>query len=129
MAPQSQHTRTAEITLDKRGFIRFSVLPDAVIDAEDALDNFLVIKTLSGGKKMLKLVDVRGKWKITKAAKEVSKKNVSPDNTIARAYVIDSFITKFLLSFFRSLNAQVVPQEFFTNESEAIKWLLAFKNK
>ena len=48
-------TRTANISLEKEGYIKISILPGSVIDIEDALDNLLVIKNLSERKKMLKL--------------------------------------------------------------------------
>ena len=120
-------TRTAKISLEKEGYIKISILPGSVIDSEDALDNLLVIKNLSGGKKMLKLVDARGKWSITSAAKKVSKKNVSPENTIARAYIIDSFLTKVMFNFFKSFTKSNTPEDFFNDEREALDWLLSFK--
>ncbi len=117
-------TRTAEISLEKEGYIKFKIIPGSVIDKEDALDNFLVIKTLSQGKKTRKLIDLRGNWKFSKKARELSKKHVSPENTIARAYITDSFFTKLLLNFFKSFDHQGAPQAFFDNEKEAIEWLL-----
>ncbi|HRD37543.1 MAG TPA: hypothetical protein PLC65_02825 [Bacteroidia bacterium] len=123
MSVKKQITRTAEISIDKQGFLRFKIIEGSVIDEEDALDNLLVIKTISENKKMLKLIDLRGKWKMTKKAHEVSEKNVSAKNTIARAYIIDGFLTKLLLKFFRSFSSSDCPQEFFTDEEEAILWL------
>ena len=54
---QTSHfvTRTAEISLDEKGYLKIKMLRDKIVDAEDALDNMLVIKNLSDGKKMLKL--------------------------------------------------------------------------
>ncbi|HWY13472.1 MAG TPA: hypothetical protein VN026_19240 [Bacteroidia bacterium] len=120
-------TRTAKISLEKEGYIKISILPGSIIDTEDALDNSLVIKNLSEGKKMLKLVDARGKWSITSEAKKVSKKNVSPENTVARAYIIDSFLTKVMFNFFRFFTRSNTPEDFFNDETEAIDWLLSFK--
>lgn len=124
MPQKSQHTRTAEISIEKKGYLKIKIIPGSIIDKEDALDNFLVIKNLSRNEKMLKLVDIRGNWKMTKQAKEISKKNISPANTIARAYIIDSFLTKLMFAFIRSFTRPKVPQEFFTDESSAIEWLI-----
>ena len=120
-------TRTANISLEKEGYIKISVLPGSVIDVEDALDNLLVIKNLSGGKKMLKLIDARGDWSMTSKAKKVSEKNFSPQNTLARAYIIDSFLTKLMFNFLRSFSRPRIPEDFFNNESEAVDWLLSNK--
>ena len=120
-------TRTANISLEKEGYIKVSILSGSVIDVEDALDNLLVIKNLSAGKKMLKLVDARGKWSMTGAAKKISEKNFSPENTLARAYIIDSFLTKLLFNFFRTLSRPSIAEDFFNDEAEAIEWLLSHK--
>ena len=68
-------TRTANISLEKEGYIKIKMIPGIIVDAEDALDNMLVIKNISAGKKMLKLVDARGDWGITKEARAVAKKD------------------------------------------------------
>ena len=127
MQNQYLTTRTAKISLENEGYIKIQMLPDVIVDAEDALDNLLVIKNLSGGEKMLKLIDARGKWSMTSEARNVSKKNFLPETTIARAYVIDSFLTKLMLNFLMSFSEKKVPEEFFNHEEEAIIWLLSFK--
>lgn len=119
-------TRTTKISLEN-GYLWIVMLPDVVVDAEDALDNMLVIKNLSAGKKMLKLIDVRGNWSMTSEARKVSKKNFAPETTIARAYIVDSFLTKVMLNFLRSFAENKVPEEFFNHEEEAITWLLSHK--
>jgi hypothetical protein len=120
-------TRTAKISLEKEGYLKIQVLSDIIVDAEDALDNLLVIKNLSGGNKMLKLIDARGKWSMTTEARKVSKKNFAPETTVARAYIVDSFLTKLTLNFLMSFSEKKVPEEFFNHEEEAITWLLSFK--
>lgn len=127
MPNQLLTTRTAKISLEKEGYIKIQMLPDVIVDAEDALDNMLVIKNLSDGKKRLKLIDARGKWNMTPEARKVSKKNFSPETTLARAYIIDSFLTKLTLNFLTSFSEKKVPEEFFNHEEEAITWLLSFK--
>lgn len=120
-------TRTAKISLEKQGYLKIAILPDVTVDAEDALDNMLVIKNLSAGKKMLKLVDARGNWKMTREARRVSKKNFRPETTLARAYVVDSYLTKVMFAFLRSFQEKTVPEEFFNHEEEAVLWLLSFQ--
>lgn len=120
-------TRTAQISLENQDYVKIKILKGAIIDEEDALDNFLVIKNLSDGHKKLKLIDLRGKWKFTSKGKKVAGKGLSSKNTIARAYIIDSFFTKLKMNFFESASDFRVPRMFFTNEKEAITWLLSFK--
>ena len=120
-------TRTAEIGMDTRGFLSVKILPGSVIDEDDALDNFLVIKNISENQKQLKLIDLRGNWSMTIKAKEVSKKNSSAENTLARAFITDSFLTKLTAEFLESFSEPEVHQKFFTSENEAIEWLLTKK--
>src|SRR5688572_2875115 len=120
-------TRTAEISLEKEGYIKIKMIPGSVVDTEDALDNMLVIKNLSEGKKTLKLMDARGNWSITAEARKVSQKNFTPETTLARAYIVDSYLTKIMLSFFQSFTNKNIPEEFFNKEDEAIEWLLSHK--
>ena len=120
-------TRTAEISLEKEGYIKIKIIAGSIIDEGDALDNFLVLKNLSNNQKKLKLIDLRGQWKFTSKGKETAKKNGSAKNTIARAYIIDSLLTKILMKFFDSFTRPDVPQLFFTNEKEAVKWLMSLK--
>lgn len=127
MTTSSCITHTAEIKLDDRGFLYIKILPDSCIDEEDALDNLLVIKNMSKNTKLLKLIDLRGEWTITKKAKQVSIKNVSPETTIARAYITNSYFSKVLHDFFDSFGRQGIPQKFFTSEQKAIEWLLTKK--
>lgn len=127
MQKKAYKTRTAEIT-DEGDFIRLKVIWGSVVDVEDALDNMLVLKNVSGGRKTLKLVDLRGKWRITPEARKVTEKNVSEHSTIAAAYIIDSFLTHITLRFLKAVGRiPGIPQEFFKSEKKAIDWLLRFK--
>jgi len=40
-------TRTAEISLEKEGYIKIKIVPFSVIDEDDALDNLVVVKNIS----------------------------------------------------------------------------------
>lgn len=120
-------TRTANISLEKEGYIKIKMIPGIVLDAEDALDNMLVIKNLSSGEKMLKLVDARGNWSMTSEARKISVKNFTSETTLARAYIIDSFLSKIMFNFLRSFADKKVPEEYFNHEEEAVAWLLHSK--
>ena len=127
MSDKCFNTRTAEISLEKEGYIKLKIIAGSVIDEEDALDNLLVVKNLSDGQKKLKLIDLRGQWKFTAKGKKITEKNTSTKTTIARAYIIDSLLTKITMKFFESFSRPSLPQKFFSNEKEAVKWLLTFK--
>jgi hypothetical protein len=122
-------TRTAEIT-EEKDFVRITIIPGSVVDKEDALDNMLVIKNICGNQKTLKLVDLRGKWRITPEARRVTEKNTSELTTIAAAYIIDSFLTNITIRFLKAIGkGPGIPQEFFRSEQKAIDWLMQFKKQ
>lgn len=103
------------------------IMNDGVrVDFEDAVDNALVIKTLSGCKQVLKLVDARNNFSVDKKAIEFTKRN-DAKNTIARAVVKSSTINALLLGFINNLNKPNMPTKVFSDMDEAYQWLLTFK--
>ncbi|MDP1801587.1 MAG: hypothetical protein Q8L81_09555 [Bacteroidota bacterium] len=122
-------TRTCEFYVDEHDILHAIMLPDVVVDYEDALDNFLVIKNLTNSKPMLRLIDLTGNPKfLTKAKKLLDNKEVNKI-ALARAIVTSNAVKKVSFNFFIKLNASKIPTKFFTNYSEAIVWLRTFKDK
>lgn len=119
-------TRTAEFWLDDNGILCIKLLPVAIIDTEDVTDNMLVTRHLTGNRPALKLLDPRTKWKMTPEAEVIYKREDSPERTIAWAVLTDSVIDKLVQSFLVKLFKPSVPLKFFTNEADAVKWLLTF---
>lgn len=120
-------TRTATIYMDENGILNVQMHEGIHLDYEDALDNFLVMRTLSGNKPALKLIDARNKWTMDKKAGEFIRSKDAKENTIARAVVKSSLFSKVLSSFFSRLHAPDVPVKIFTNYDEAYAWLMELK--
>jgi hypothetical protein len=120
-------TRTATIYVDENDIMHIIMHEGVRLDYEDALDNSLVMKNLSGNKPMLKLVDSRNSWKIDRKAREFVGSKEVRENTIARAVVKNSFISIILAGFFSKLNAPKVPTKVFTDYDEAYEWLLSMR--
>jgi len=120
-------TRTATIFMDENNIIHIIMHNNVIVDYEDALDNSLVIRSLSGGKKVLKLIDSRCNWSIEKKAKDFIDSKDIKDNTIARAVVKSSVINSKLINFFTKLNRPQIPTKIFTDYDEAYSWLLEIK--
>lgn len=120
-------TRTAEIWKDQRGILWIVPMEGVLIDREDILDNFLVVRHLSAAKPVLKIIDSRGNWKLTPEAQDLFRKEDSPDKTIARAVLTKSRTERFIKSFLSRLYKPEVPLAFFTSEEEAAQWLLSQK--
>jgi hypothetical protein len=120
-------TRTASILKDENGIILITMKNCGRIDEYDVVDYNLAMRHISGGQAALKLIDTRANWSMDKKAKERSKLENGPQQTIARAVVVSNFIKATLFKFLHDLGKKGVPQEFFTNKEEAYKWLMEFK--
>lgn len=116
-------TKTAEIYLDEDGILHINVINGAHIEIEDAADNFLVTKSLCKGKPVLKLVDARSRWTLTKEAREFIKRENTASRNIARALLFDSSFTVLMNNIAFSLFPKGFPQKAFRNENKAIQWL------
>lgn len=122
-------TRTCEFYIDENDILHAIMLPRAVVDYEDALDNFLVLKNLTDSKPMLRLIDLTGNPKfLTKAKKLLDNKEVNRI-ALARAIITSNAVKKVSFNFFLKLNSDKIPTKFFTNYEEAIAWLKLFEKK
>ncbi len=121
-----QRTRTCELFVDEFGILHVKILAGVIIDIEDAADNFLVVRDLSKGKPIIKLVDARASFKIDKKAQVFVQTENNPDKNIARAIIVNSFLTKYLTQFFLGLETPHIPVKIFTSEKKAIEWLKSF---
>ena len=119
-------TRTAEMWKDAGGIFWVRILPVVEIDEEDIVDNLLVMRNITGGTPHLKIVDARTKWKMTPAAESIFRQADTPEKTIARAVLTSSVADKLIQTVLAKLFKPSVPLRFFTNEEDAVRWLLSF---
>jgi len=123
---QKVKTRTAEIYLDKDFILHIVMLNGVIIDYEDALDNFLVIKQLIKERYCLKLIDIRCKCHFEAKAKQFLDTKDVQGKTLCRAILINSSVKKVTLNYFLKFNSEKIPTKFFTEENEASTWLKSF---
>lgn len=119
-------TRTAEMWKDASGIFWVRILPVVEIDEEDIVDNLLVMRNITGGTPHLKIVDARTKWKMTPSAESIFRQADTPEKTIARAVLTSSVADKLIQTVLAKLFKHGVPLRFFTNEADAVRWLLSF---
>jgi hypothetical protein len=120
-------TRTAEIYLDKDLILHIVMLNDVIIDYEDALDNFLVVKQLVKDRSFVKLIDIRCKCRFEAKAKRFLDTKDVQGKTLCRAILINNSVKKVTLNYFLKFNSQKVLTKFFTEYDEAVTWLKGFK--
>ncbi len=94
-----------------------------VIDIEDAIDNYLVIRHVTKNEPCVRLIDIRKVFKIDKKAKVYIDSKQTQSNTLARAILITNGTRKAMANFFIQFNTNKIPTQFFTDYNEAIEWL------
>jgi hypothetical protein len=92
---------------------------------EDAQENVAAIYELGERTRSLVLVDMRGVRSQTREARAYFAGAAAVQATLAVALLIGSPVSRVLASFFLRLNPHRVPTALFTDETKAIKWLLA----
>ena len=120
-------TRTAEIYLDENGILHLVVNVRVVVDLEDAIDNYLMIKNITKNEPCVRLIDIRKVFKIDNRAKEFIDKKQTQENTIARAILMSGGTRKSNANFFVKFNSNMIPTKFFINYDEAIEWLKIYQ--
>lgn len=121
-----ERTRTCEIFVDEFGILHIKMLGGVIMDKEDAADNFLVVRHLTKGRRVLKLVDSRKIYRINKDARTFMERQNKAKPDIAKAILVSSFIEKYLMEFFSSLENSGFPVKIFTSEQKALEWLKSF---
>ncbi len=119
-------TRTGEFFVDENNILNAVMFENVVVDYEDALDNFLVIKDLTNNKPTLRLIDLTNNPKFENKAKKFLENKEVQNMAIARAILTGNNIKKVSLNFFVKFNLSKIPTKFFTNYEEAIAWLKLF---
>ena len=116
-------TRTGEFFIDKNAILHAIMFKGVLVDYEDALDNFLVIKNLTNNTPCVKLIDVSNSPRIDSKAKKFLENKELQTMTKARAILTSNRVKKVSFNFFLQFNSAKVPTKFFIDYDEAINWL------
>jgi len=79
-----------------------------------------------GSKKCCLLIVTHPFSSIENEARAHLAKGITDQNYFAKAYVIHSIAQKLLANFHTLIHPASIPTRFFSNQNEAIKWLLTF---
>lgn len=110
-------------TYIKDGICYTTVKPGVVVDVEDAKENTLVVRSLSGDNIFPILVDLRLINHITKEARDHFSMRERKPGVNAIAMLVKSPVSKIIGNFFLGLNKPTVPTQLFNTEARALKWL------
>lgn len=118
-------TDTAVFSLMPEGILRATFFSnDKTIDLEEAVKHIDAANKLTSGKKALVLIDARQSLhNITKEAKEFISKS---DNKIAEAILVKELHQRIVVNFYLKVanTFSSHPTKIFTDETEAVNWLL-----
>ncbi|MEO6305310.1 MAG: hypothetical protein ABIP51_19270 [Bacteroidia bacterium] len=120
-------TRTGEFFVDEDNILHVVMFADVVVDYEDAVDNFLVMKNLTSNQPCIKLIDLVNNPTFESKAKAYIKNKEVQSLTIARAVLTDNNVKKLSLNFLLKFSAGKVRAKFFTDYNDAITWLKMFQ--
>lgn len=117
-------TATCTFHRDLRGFVHAVMRPGCEMTLDDAKENIAVIFELGGRQRALVLVDMRGARSQTREARQYFAGPEAEQATRAVALLIGSPVSRVLANFFLRLNPQRTPARLFTEEADAIAWLM-----
>lgn len=117
--------------IDSRGFMQSNFHRDAfsnkltIQEAEDYIDT---LHQLCGGKPTPFLIDCRNVFdSMDEGVKQVLYENTKLNEIRkAEAFVVDSLSMRLKLNFYSRVHKPYCPIKIFSNESDAIAWLLSF---
>ncbi|WP_037350404.1 DUF7793 family protein [Saprospira grandis] len=101
----------------------------AYLEAEDSLEWIEAAYQIRGSQPLYFLADMRGLRGQSKEARRISGERDPRLNIAAGAGLINNGASKILGNFMLSLNKISHPIRLFTNEREAVKWLLEIREK
>ncbi len=121
-------TKTATFSLDKRGFLKITFLDNHEdIDEAEVLEHIKAADTITGNKKMAVLADIRlGIHNADYKAKEMI---AAYKMKKAEAVIINSLPQRIVVNFYLKISNKInnkFPVKLFTNEKEAIRWLMKY---
>ena len=120
--------RTQRIRLDDDGIVRAELLPHIDVDHADAVEAVGAIATLSGGKRVPVLVDLRRVKSMSREARTYFSGVETSRTESAAALLVGSPLTRAIGNFFLGLNRPCFPTRLFTSEEDALAWLHGFRD-
>src|ERR1700741_4573628 len=122
-------TRTAIIALEKEGFVRITMLEDALLDLGDMIENHNTENKVADGKPHVVLIDTRGNSMSSDEARKFSSGDEPTRYRIAVALLFNGLASRIGANSLINIYQPKVPTEKFINEQDAIQWLESMYNK
>jgi hypothetical protein len=121
---QPSETRACRFELDQRGFVRATMREGLEMDLADAQEALRATARFCDGGPIPVLVDSRGIKFQTKDAREHFVSEEAEGITSAVALLVGSPVSRMIGNFFIRRNGPRIPTQLFTEEDEAVEWLV-----
>ncbi len=118
----------AFIYWDERGFVRVECKLGEKLGLEDAIAINKARRVVAPQKKHLCLFRAKQISYVSRGSRGLAAHKETEDITIAFALVFSSSIGRVLGNFFIQVDKPQYPTKLFTNEEEAVTWLMQFKS-
>jgi hypothetical protein len=119
-------TRTTEIFLDESGILHIKMLDNARVEIEDVAFNHMAMWALTKGKPALELIDSTVKYFVTSDASDYIIKKNTTERTLARAIIVDSFLSQSTRYLFVRFCNSPLPTKIFITKEAGLAWLRSF---
>lgn len=120
-------TKTHEITwTEEEGILRVRVIDGANLELKDVKEYYAFTDRITGGRKVLVIVDGTTDFTITEEARQYSAMQAEKTR-IATALITRSKAMRMLANLYIQFNKPQSPTRMFTDEETALKWLGTFK--
>jgi hypothetical protein len=124
MSESSAETRLCLFHLDPRGFLRATMRQGAQMELADAREALAATARLANGRRLPVLVDCRGLKYQTKEAREEFCSDSAANVSTSVALLVGSPVSRVIGNFFLRREKHRAPTQLFSDEQEAIGWLM-----
>ena len=122
-------TNAYDLFIDKNGIVHWEVLENSHMETSDIKESLEVALQLNKGKKLYTIVNAQAPRTMTPGAQEFLKNEVIDNNSYATAVVSERLGVKIMIEYMLNVLRVKTPLRLFTNEKDAMKWLLSVKQE
>lgn len=119
--------RSTNVFLRDDGILQIDIDDDTYFDVNDANELIAIAKEIGNGKRFLNLIFTGKGTLLDPKARKISSSEEGSIYKKADAFVISSVAQKLIANFIIKAEKPAVPTAFFTNEKEAVEWLLSLE--
>jgi hypothetical protein len=122
-------THAYDLYLDKNGIVHWDVIEHTHMESKHLKESLEAALKLSKGKKIYTIVNAQPPRTMTPDAQEYLQKEVIDKHSCATAVVTERLGVRIMIEYMINVIKVKTPLKLFTNEKDAMKWLLTLKHQ